>query len=120
VRSLVSRSLASLVVASGVVMASMTAGAAPGGARPAVAAKTHTVTIEGTAFSPVDLTVSAGDTIVWVNKDFYPHTATSKQGGFDSDDIAPEKSWKYVAKKKGDFPYICAIHPSMKATLHVK
>jgi len=120
VRSLVSRSLALFVVASGAVMVSMTAGAAPGAARPAAAAKTHTVTIEGAAFSAPDLTVSAGDTVVWVNKDFYPHTATSKQGGFDSDDIAPEKSWKYVAKKKGDFPYICTIHPSMKGTLHVK
>ena len=108
-----------LAVASGLVMTTMTAGAAPG-ARPAAAAKTHTVTIEGTAFNPADLTVSAGDTVIWVNKDFYPHTATSKKGGFDSDDIAPEKSWKYVAKKKGDFPYICSIHPSMKATLHVQ
>ena len=119
-RSLASRTLALLAVASGLVMASMTAGAAPGVTRPAAAAKTHTVTIEGTAFNPADLTVSAGDTVIWVNKDFYPHTATSKKGGFDSDDIAPEKSWKYVAKKKGDFPYNCSIHPSMKATLHVQ
>ena len=118
-RSLVSRTLALLVVATGVGMMSMPAGAAPG-ARPAAEAKTHTVTIEGAAFSLADLTVSAGDTVIWVNKDFYPHTATSKKAGFDSDDIAPEKSWKYVAKKKGDFPYICTIHPSMKGTLHVK
>ena len=110
-RSLVFRTFLMLVVASA---------AAAGVARPAVAAKTHTVTIEGSAFSSADLTVSAGDTVVWVNKDFFPHTATSKKGGFDSDDIAPEKSWKYVAKKKGDFPYICTIHPSMKGTLHVK
>lgn len=80
----------------------------------------HTVTIDASAFAKADLTVAAGDTVVWVNKDFFPHTATSKAGGFDSDDIAPGKSWKYVTKKKGDFPYICSIHPSMKGTLHVK
>jgi plastocyanin len=99
------------------VMLGMTSGAVAGAAKPA----SHTVTIEGTAFSPADLSVVAGDTIVWVNKDPYPHSATSTAGsGFDSRSIAPEKSWKYVARKKGDFPYICSIHPSMKATLHVK
>jgi plastocyanin len=110
------RAIALFALAGALVMIVMTSGASADAAKPA----THTVTIEGTAFSPADLTVNAGDTVIWVNKDFYPHTATSKSGGFDSDDIAPEKSWKYVAKKKGDFPYICSIHPSMKATLHVK
>jgi plastocyanin len=110
------RALVSLVAALGLVMVSMATGAAAGAAKPA----THTVTIEGTKFTPADLSVKPGDSIVWVNKDPYPHTATSKTGGFDSHDIASEKSWKYVARKKGDFPYICTIHPSMKGTLHVK
>lgn len=96
------------------------AGAAPAQKQKQKPPVTHTVTIASTSFAPVDLTVAAGDTVVWVNKDFFPHTATSKSGGFDSGDIAPDKSWKYVAKKKGDFPYICSIHPSMKGTLHVK
>ena len=49
--------------------------------------KTHTVTIEGMRFQPEMLTVERGDTIVWVNKDIVPHTATSTSGGFDSKDI---------------------------------
>ncbi|HMC78771.1 MAG TPA: cupredoxin family copper-binding protein [Vicinamibacterales bacterium] len=106
----------SLVAAFGLVMIAMTTGAAAGAAK----AATHKVTIEGTKFDAADLTVNAGDSIVWENKDPYPHTATSKTGGFDSKDIASEKSWKYVAKKKGDFPYVCTIHPSMKGTIHVK
>jgi len=110
------RALASLLAALGAAVMFTAPGAAAGGVKPA----THTVTIDGTAFSPADLTVNAGDTVVWVNKDPYPHTATSKIGKFDSDDIVPNRSWKYVAKKKGDFPYICSIHPSMKGTLHVK
>jgi plastocyanin len=80
----------------------------------------HTVTIDGTRFSPEELTVNSGDTIVWVNKDLIPHTATSKVGGFDSQTIATGKSWKYAAKKKGNFPYICTFHPTMKGTLRVK
>jgi plastocyanin len=72
---------------------------------------THTVTIDSASFSPANLVVSAGDSIVWVNKDILAHTATSEKGGFDSKVIEPGKSWKYVAKKKGDFAYTCSFHP---------
>jgi plastocyanin len=82
--------------------------------------KTHTITIEGMRFQPEVLTVSRGDTIVWVNRDMVPHTATSKAGGFDSKTILADESWKYAAATKGDFAYICMFHPAMKATLHVR
>jgi plastocyanin len=45
--------------------------------------KTHTVTIEAMRFRPEHLTVASGDTIVWINKDLVPHTATSEPGRFD-------------------------------------
>ena len=35
------------------------------------------------------MTVKAGDTVVWVNKDPVPHTVTSQAGGCDSPEIAP-------------------------------
>jgi plastocyanin len=82
--------------------------------------KTHTVTMEGMRFQPEVLTVAVGDTIVWVNKDVVPHTATSDAAGFDSKDIQGGESWRYIARSKGDFPYVCTLHPSMKALLHVK
>jgi plastocyanin len=83
-------------------------------------AKTHTITIEAMRFQPEVLTVAPGDTIVWVNKDIVPHTATSKTGRFDSKDIQVDKSWKYTIRKKGDFAYICTFHPTMKAMLRVE
>ena len=82
--------------------------------------KTHTITIEGMRFKPEVLTVSRGDTIVWVNRDMVPHTATSKAGGFDSQTIRADESWKYAAATKGDFAYICTFHPAMTATLRVR
>lgn len=82
--------------------------------------ETHTVSIEGMRFQPEVLTVAPGDTIVWVNKDLVPHTATSKSGGFDSKDIQADKSWRYTVKRTGDFEYICTFHPTMKAMLRVK
>ena len=106
----------SLVAVAGVAIGSMAAGTAAGAAKPA----THTVAIDGATFAPPKVTVAAGDTVVWVNKDPYPHTATSKEGGFDSKELGEGKSFKFVAKKKGDFPYVCTLHPTMTGTITVK
>lgn len=80
---------------------------------------THTVVIEGLKFVPQALAVRRGDTVVWVNKDPYPHTATAR-GVFDSGSIAERGSWKYTARKTGEHPYICTFHPNMTGTLRVE
>lgn len=81
--------------------------------------KTHTVIIEGMQFRPEALSVRSGDTIVWVNKDVVAHTATLA-GGFDSGIIPPAKSWKSTIRTRGDFAYVCTLHPAMKGTLRVE
>lgn len=80
---------------------------------------THTIVMQATSYAPTELTVKRGDTVVWVNKDPFPHTATSK-GHFDSKSIAAGASWKYKATKVGDFAYTCTFHPNMLGTLHVE
>jgi plastocyanin len=82
--------------------------------------RTHTITIESMRFQPEALTVASGDTIVWVNRDLVPHTATSKPGNFDSKDIPAQESWTYTIRSRGDFAYICSFHPAMKARLRVR
>ena len=74
--------------------------------------------MEAMAFQPAVLTVKAGDAVVWVNKDPFPHTATA--GAFDSKSIAAGGSWKYKTKARGEFPYVCRLHPTMKAILRVQ
>jgi plastocyanin len=91
----------------------------PGAGSGAPPPATHTVTIESLEFKPADLTVRAGDTIVWVNKDPFPHTATAKEA-FDSKDIAADKSWTFKAAPTGEFSYVCTYHPTMKGTVRVK
>jgi plastocyanin len=81
---------------------------------------THTVTIDASQFEPAESTVSVGDTVIWINRDIIPHTATSRAGRFDSGAIAPGKSWTYLAARRGKFAYICTFHPTMKAVLRVK
>jgi plastocyanin len=90
------------------------------GAAQAPKPATHTIVMEAVAFKPDVVTIKSGDSIVWVNKDPFPHTAVSKEGGFDSKNIDAGKSWKYTPKTKGEFAYICSLHPTMKATLRVK
>ena len=104
-----------LVAALTVVLSSLGVAA---GDRPT--SQTHTVTIEGMRFQPEVLTVAPGDTVVWVNKDLVPHTATSQAGGFDSKDIQADKSWRHTIQTTGEFAYICTFHPTMKAILNVK
>jgi len=81
---------------------------------------THTITMENMRFQPEIVTVARGDTVVWVNKDLVPHTATSKAGGFDSQIVQAEESWRVTVRTKGDFAYVCTFHPTMRATLRVK
>ena len=82
--------------------------------------RTHTVTIAEMRFTPETLAVASGDLIVWVNKDIVPHTATSRDAGFDSKTIEPGASWTARVRKAGKFAYVCTLHPTMKATLQVK
>ena len=80
----------------------------------------HTVTIEAVQFQPPTIEVNRGDSIVWTNKDPFPHTVTSASGKFDSKEIKPGESWTYTAQHSGDVAYVCTLHPTMKATLRVK
>ncbi len=83
-------------------------------------AATRAVAIDGTAFSPADITVKRGDTVIWTNDDPFPHTVTARDGAFDSKAIAAGKSWRYVARKPGTFAYYCALHPTMTGMLTVE
>jgi plastocyanin len=103
------------VAASGVIGCNSSPDAAP--ARPAPA--THTVTMEAVSFKPDALTMKVGDSIVWVNKDPFPHTA-SAAGTFDSRELLPEKSWTFTAAAPGEVHYVCTFHPTMKGTIVVK
>lgn len=80
--------------------------------------RTRTVTIENMAYTPQAVTARSGDRIVWVNKDLFPHTTTSP--AFDSHVIAPGKSWTWTATGPGRYPYVCALHPTMKATVVIE
>lgn len=85
------------------------------------AAEGGKVTISGFAFSPTPLTIAAGSTVSWTNKDAVAHTATADDGSFDTGDIITNGSSASVSfNKAGTYTYHCAIHPTMKATIIVQ
>jgi plastocyanin len=76
------------------------------------------VIVEAMRFQPGALTVRAGDTVVWRNRDPFPHTATSS--AFDSKAIAAGRAWSHTLRARGELAYVCALHPTMTATLRVE
>lgn len=86
-----------------------------------VLAAAHTVTMDATSFTPADLSIKAGDTVIWVNRDMFPHTATDTgTNGFDSGTLAAGASWTRTFTSKADISYACLFHPTMKGRLQVK
>jgi plastocyanin len=83
----------------------------------AAAPRTHVVVMEKMKFGPLPA-VKAGDTILWVNKDVFRHTATAQDGSFNIDLPAGAKG-KTVIRKAGAIPFVCKYHPGMRAVLKV-
>jgi plastocyanin len=80
-------------------------------------AETIQITIDRLVFSPVNVEAKVGDTIEWVNRDMFAHTATVK-GGWEVV-IPPKKSASLTLKSAGAVDYFCRFHPNMKGRLVV-
>lgn len=79
----------------------------------------HRIVIEAMQYSPATLEVRRGDTVIWVNKDPFPHTASADGGEFDSREIPAEGTWGMEAARVGTYPYRCGLHPGMRGVLVV-
>ena len=76
----------------------------------------HEVEIRGMAFHPAVLEVASGDTVVWVNRDIVPHTATAKPA-WDTGTLTQGRYGTIVSRQPGEFRYVCTLHPTMRGTL---
>lgn len=77
----------------------------------------HHVEIAGLVFRPGALTVAPGDTVSWINRDIVPHTATAREGRWDSGEIPAGGSFTLVVGEPGELRYYCRYHPDMTAAL---
>jgi plastocyanin len=72
------------------------------------------------AFSPSELVVAVGDTLVWINDDPFVHSTRADSGAWSSPDMAHGNRFQLVARQPGRFSYHCAAHPVMRAVLIVR
>jgi plastocyanin len=68
-------------------------------------------------FNPSTISVTAGTTITWTNKDAIGHTVTSDAGLFDSGVVAASGTYQYTFSTAGTYAYHCKIHPGMTASV---
>ena len=81
-------------------------------------AETIQIVIENLVFAPAEVSAKVGDTIEWVNKDVFAHSATARNGDFDVNQ-PPKKTVTSVLTKAGTVDYYCRFHPNMKAVLKI-
>jgi plastocyanin len=77
------------------------------------------VSIVSRAYQPAELMVEAGQTVIWTNRGFGPHTVTAAGGEFDSGRLNAGESFKVTFTTPGAFAYACTIHPSMHGKVSV-
>lgn len=96
--------------------------ASPPAATPASAAasKVHIVEIVEFAFSPSKLTIKAGDSVKFINKDAVSHSATADDKSFDTGMLGQDKGKEVTFSEEGEFSYYCLPHPGMKGTITVE
>lgn len=111
-RNLIAMAIVSAVLPTVVLVSSATA------ASPTRAAHSYTVVMDKMKFGAVPTGLRVGDTIMWVNRDLFRHTATATDHSFGID-LAAGKSGKITMKKAGAVTFSCKYHPGMKGRLLV-
>lgn len=88
--------------------------------RPACAADTQ-VTIDNFSFLPAEVTVAAGATVTWTNRDDIPHTVTDAAHPRDvrSPPLDTGDAYSLTFASPGRYAYFCSLHPHMRGTVAV-
>jgi len=109
---------AGLLLGSGKCGANLSEAALRGQEKPSTAE----VKIDNFSFSPATLTVTAGTTVTWTNRDDIPHTVVSSDEPrlFKSKVLDTDEKFSFTFAKPGTYAYFCSIHPKMTARVVVQ
>ena len=77
------------------------------------------VGIDNFTFNPKMVTVKAGDTVTWTNKDDIPHTVADP-GAFKSKALDTGDKFSFVFTRPGAYEYFCSLHPHMTGVITVE
>lgn len=82
------------------------------------AARDVTVVISNMKFGDIPSDLKVGDTIIWVNKDMFRHSATARDKSFDLD-LPPGTEQRSTVSKAEHYEVYCRYHPNMIAAFTV-
>jgi len=78
------------------------------------------IAIDNFSFTPQKITVKAGTTITWTNRDDIPHTVVSTDQAFKSKTLDTDDKFTTTLAKPGTYTYFCSIHPKMTGKIIVQ
>jgi amicyanin len=85
------------------------------------AAPASAVSIDNFTFTPASLTVKAGTTVTWTNRDDIPHGIASSNNAFKkSKAMDTDDAYSFTFTTPGTYQYFCYIHPHMVGTIVVE
>jgi len=84
------------------------------------AGPTATIEISDFAFAPRTLTIAAGTTVTWRNRDAEPHTVRGPDERLRSGALDQDEVYSVRFDKPGTYRYGCSIHPQMSGTIIVQ
>jgi amicyanin len=113
-------SLGVFVAALGLGIAGLGVGARDVSASAQPKPDTLEVKIDNFSFGPPELTVMAGTTVTWTNRDDIPHTVVSTEKVFKSKVLDTDEKFSFTFSTPGTFAYFCSIHPKMTGKVVVK
>lgn len=79
-----------------------------------------TIEIKDFAFGPRTLTIAAGTTVTWRNRDAEPHTVRGADELVRSGALDQDEAYSVTFAKPGTYRYGCSIHPQMAGTIIVE
>jgi hypothetical protein len=80
---------------------------------------TQSATIASFSYTPSDVQIRAGDTVVWRNLDPTVHTVTASRGEFASASMRQGQTFAVQFNAPGVYPYFCEPHEFMRGTVSV-
>lgn len=83
-------------------------------------AATTTVKIYGVGFRPASVTITAGDTVTFTNRDSHAHQVLANGNNFVSPILARHASWSFTFRAAGTYRYHDELHPKLKGVVYVK
>lgn len=81
--------------------------------------QSYSIEIKDFSFGPMMLTVPAGATVTWTNKDEEPHTVFSSDDVFKSKALDTDEKFSFTFTKPGTYKYFCSVHPKMVGAIVV-